>query len=289
MDSAAWHTALEPKVQGTWNVHAALQAHSSKLDFYLLTSSISDSVGTATESNYCAANAFQDAFARYRRAQGLPAVSVGLGMISEVGYLAEHPEIEALLLRRGIRPLAEEDMLRVIDLALRDATAPLQRQVRRGPLDDYSDAHILTGLETNALSAHREQGFDGQSHIFHDPRCGLIAAAYNAAQGDETTHASTNAKGMPAEIAESVAGGATYYDALQTFVGRKISGLILQDDLDPERELGEFGFDSMLAAEFRTFVYNMFHVDVPFLLLLDEGVTVASLASIIVDRVDSSK
>ncbi len=54
---------------GAWNLHRALEehGHDEGLDFFLLTSSVSGSVGTATESNHYAANAFLDAFARWRR------------------------------------------------------------------------------------------------------------------------------------------------------------------------------------------------------------------------------
>ena len=76
-----------------------------------MTSSVSDSVRTATESNYCSANGFPDAFARYRLSIGKPATSISFGIISEVGYLHENPEIEALLLRKGIKPLNKEDVL----------------------------------------------------------------------------------------------------------------------------------------------------------------------------------
>ncbi|CAD6442030.1 5fd7581f-a946-47ba-91ea-832565a3a9f9 [Sclerotinia trifoliorum] len=50
--------------------------------------------------------------------QGKKAVSVDLGMISDVDYFHENPEIEALLLRKGIRPLNGEESLQVIDLSL---------------------------------------------------------------------------------------------------------------------------------------------------------------------------
>ena len=70
MTHAACHKAIKPKSQGTWNIHNALEGRVDNLDFFLLTSSVSGSVGTATESNYCAANAFLGAFARYRHKQG---------------------------------------------------------------------------------------------------------------------------------------------------------------------------------------------------------------------------
>ncbi|KAF6518002.1 hypothetical protein HZS61_002080 [Fusarium oxysporum f. sp. conglutinans] len=107
MTNEAWHTGIDLKWQGTWNLHNALQFHVDKdqenePDSFLPTSSISETVGTATESNYCSANGFLDAFARWRRSRGQACVSVGLGMISEVGNLHKNPEIEILLLRKGI-------------------------------------------------------------------------------------------------------------------------------------------------------------------------------------------
>lgn len=118
MTNQAWHTGIEPKWQRTWNLNNALEGQDSELDFFLVTSSVSGTVGTATESNYCSANGFLDAFARWRRSQGKPAVSVGLWMLYEVGYLHENPEIEALLPRKGIHPLNEDEMLQMVDIAL---------------------------------------------------------------------------------------------------------------------------------------------------------------------------
>lgn len=102
MSCEQWHTGIGPKLIGTWNLHHAIQGRDQELEFFLMMSSIPGRVGTATKSNYCAANYFLDMFARYRRNLGLPATSLGLGMIFEVGYLHENPEIEAILLRKGI-------------------------------------------------------------------------------------------------------------------------------------------------------------------------------------------
>lgn len=79
MTSEAWHIGVDCKWAGTWNLHTAIQGHDESLDFFLMTSSNSGSVGVATEANYCASNGFLDAFARWRRSQGKPAISVGLG------------------------------------------------------------------------------------------------------------------------------------------------------------------------------------------------------------------
>ena len=70
MSHKSWHTSVAPKVQGTWNLHNALLSHapsSCSVDFFIMTSSVAGSVGTATESNYTAANSFMDNFAKFRR------------------------------------------------------------------------------------------------------------------------------------------------------------------------------------------------------------------------------
>ena len=58
----------------------ALRGRQDRLEFFLLTLSIPGSVGTATESNYCAANGFQDAFACYLRSVGLLSIAIDPGI-----------------------------------------------------------------------------------------------------------------------------------------------------------------------------------------------------------------
>ncbi|MCJ1387150.1 hypothetical protein MMC17_010279, partial [Xylographa soralifera] len=113
MSNEYWYTGIDLKVQGIWYLYNSLRAlgRDTNLDFFLLISSISGSVGTATEANYCLANNFLDMFARHRRANGLPAVALGLGIISEVGYLHDNPEIRALLKRKGIHAIDEDELV----------------------------------------------------------------------------------------------------------------------------------------------------------------------------------
>jgi hypothetical protein len=61
--------------------------------------------------------------------------------------------------------------------------------------------------------------------------------------------------------------------------------LVLQqvDRIDPGRALSKFGRDSMLAAEFRTWFYQAFKVDVPFLTLLSGTTSLMTLGEL-VDR-----
>ncbi|KAJ5807079.1 Acyl transferase/acyl hydrolase/lysophospholipase [Penicillium riverlandense] len=289
MPHSAWHTTIGPKVQGTWNLHNALgQGRDSQLDFFVTTSSISGTVGTATESNYCAANSFLDAFARYRNRLGLPAISIGYGMISEVGYLHEHPDIEALMKRKGIHPINEDELIQIMNMALVNQR-PYTWDIR---YDHLAGSHLLTGVEFIGLQEQRERGFEGDNHVFADPRAALFTASFaRRAAGESETHSA--AAHLPGEIARALRDHqdtASILDALRAVISKKISNLILlpESELEADRPLGDFGLDSMLAAEFRTFIFRTFEVDVPFVVLLKRSTTVNLLTSLIAQCLETS-
>lgn len=85
-----YHTAINAKVQETWNLHRASQEFQKQsLDFFTMLSSTSGVIGNKSQANYAAANTFLDAFASYRKTLGLRANIVDLGLIEDVGYVAE--------------------------------------------------------------------------------------------------------------------------------------------------------------------------------------------------------
>ncbi len=63
MSNKSWHNPVKPKVQGSWNLHNSIRGKDGTLEFFLMTSSVAGSVGTAIESDYTAANSFMDNFA----------------------------------------------------------------------------------------------------------------------------------------------------------------------------------------------------------------------------------
>ncbi|MEP7339009.1 MAG: MupA/Atu3671 family FMN-dependent luciferase-like monooxygenase [Acidobacteriota bacterium] len=93
---------LAPKVNGTLVVEAACAG--LRLDFFALCSSLSSLVGWAGQVDYCAANAFLDAFAhdRHRRG-GAFTVAINWGEWLQLGMAADDP-----LAQRGERTEARQ-------------------------------------------------------------------------------------------------------------------------------------------------------------------------------------
>ncbi|KAL9120671.1 MAG: hypothetical protein Q9187_002770 [Circinaria calcarea] len=275
MSTKAWHTAIDPKLQGCWNLHNAIKGKDDELDFFLMTSSILGSIGAAAQSNYCSANYFLDVFARYRRSLGLPAVATGLGMITGVGYLHENPEIEALLSRTGISALDEGEMLQVIDIALSS------KQQSSNPFDKFSESHILTGLEPSSYEALRAKNLEVYFPVMHDPRASVLAACITDADDRSVQGASES---LPVEVATAISAGSSMGEAIASYIIQRFSALlqIPTERMDVSKSLVAFGMDSMIATEIRTWFFHAFKIDVPFFDLLAKSTTVGTLTERVV-------
>ncbi|KAI1097720.1 putative polyketide synthase [Jackrogersella minutella] len=279
-----WHYGIAAKVQGTRNLHNALaDGHESSLDFFLLFSSISGTIGSPTEPSYCAANSYMDSFARHRRARGLKAISLALGVITEVGYLHEHADREAIFTRRGLQPTNEDELLQLVDLAIAhpdsNGTPGYDRLMR---------AHLLTGLEMQVAKAQaldpRSTAFD---ILFQDPRAGLLKASFDRDVGDIKNAAPVSKAKLTQQIQEAVLRGESLQIAVSQVLATKFSNIIMlpPEQFKHDQPLVNFGLDSMLAAEFRTFIFQATQVDLPFMTLLSKKVTMDNVVTTVVEQI----
>ena len=116
MDYERFMQAYAPKTLGTWNLHTLTA--DQPLDFFILFSSVAAVLGTPGQVNYAAGNAFLDALARLRRAQGLPALSINWGPWGEIGLAAEQTNRGERLTQQGLKSLTPRQGLDAMSLLM---------------------------------------------------------------------------------------------------------------------------------------------------------------------------
>ncbi|GAA2353686.1 hypothetical protein GCM10010376_90790 [Streptomyces violaceusniger] len=109
---------LPPKVDAAWNLHELTR--DLDLSAFVLFSAAAGTLGGPGQANYAAANAFLDALAHRRRAQGLPATALAWGLWAERSGMTgdlDDTDIQRIS-RAGVAALSSEEGLALLDTAL---------------------------------------------------------------------------------------------------------------------------------------------------------------------------
>ena len=226
---------LQPKVQGTWNLHHVAQEQPVPLDFFTMLSSVSGLVGQPGQSNYAAGNAFLDAFATYRLQQGLPACSVVLGPVEDVGYLNDKDMLNRIFEARGWTPINETLLHRIL-------RASILQQTHR--LNPRHTGQLVTGIlpakppfePLHRFSALRPAA--GTVLPGGGGTAGLASAATKLAMLKNASKGDVDAVTLLVAATELVNG------VLMRSLG-------ISEALEPSRPLANYGVDSLAAVEFR--------------------------------------
>ncbi|RDA94924.1 hypothetical protein CP533_0174 [Ophiocordyceps camponoti-saundersi (nom. inval.)] len=253
-----WTAAQQPKVQGTWNLHKALV--DTKLDFFILASSLSGFVGQPGQANYASANSFLDSFVQYRHSLNLPCSVVDLGAVEGIGYLSDKQSKLNVYKSFGADLLHEQNIIDSIQLAMkRSSPANSMRPTsRRGPFANKSQ--ILVGL----TSSKPLNDPTNRIPFKHDARLGLLN---NMVTASEATLQSRD-QGMSQLISQFEAnpGLLTDPDAVSQVsheIGRILFRLLLlpEDTLDTSMSLASIGIDSLASIEIRNWWRRTLGVD----------------------------
>ncbi|MHB9864444.1 type I polyketide synthase [Streptomyces sp. YIM S03343] len=108
------HGVLRPKADAVLALHEATRH--LDLSAFVLFSSMAGTLGRSGQGSYAAANAFLDAFAARRRADGLPATSIAWGTWAGGGMVSD--EVAAMLRRDGVPPMEPELAVAALQHAL---------------------------------------------------------------------------------------------------------------------------------------------------------------------------
>ena len=112
---SSFEQVMAAKVQGAWHLHQ-LTEH-QPLDFFVLFSSLASLLGSPGQGNHSAANGFLDALAHYRRAMGLPGLSIHWGPVAQVGEAAERGA-DVTASQQGIGSLSPTQVLESLELLM---------------------------------------------------------------------------------------------------------------------------------------------------------------------------
>ena len=239
LDEARLRTVMAPKVDGALNLHE-LTADLGLARFVLF-SSAAATLGVAGQANYAAANAFLDALAYRRRADGLPATALGWGTWdSATGLTAGEGVDLARLEHAGIAALSARQGLALLDAALA-ATQALLVPVR---------------LERRALQAQARAG------TLPAILRGLVRGLEGRPQATDGT-LSRRLAGAPESERQAI--------ALELVLGH-VAGVLRHGAdaaIDPQRAFKDLGFDSLSAVELRNRLSQATGLRLPATLIFD--------------------
>ena len=263
MSSTDFHTTISSKVAGTWNLHNLSRSHNSPLSFFTLLSSVSGVIGQRGQANYAAANVYLDAFASYRRSLGLPANAVDLGVIEDVGYVANAGD--GLANRFDVRVWTG-----ISEAVLHNIIFYSTLQQQPGPINASSASQLITGIAVPQPT---------DSPLASDPRFSHLFIGGNDPEGVSGKGTADSSKEVQALLLLTRSGGdvTAIQGAAVEAVSRQFQRMLrLEEQLEPARALSVYGIDSLSAVEFRNWARTELGADISTL----EITSAASLSSL---------
>lgn len=134
MTGSEWDRALRVKIDSSWILHE--ETLCDNLDYFIMFSSIASVLGNRNQGNYNVGNTFLNALASYRHSMRLPAVSIALGAMTDIGVLhsLNNPALLPTLTRSGLTHLDSSHLASILLAAVLES--------RR-----FERSLIVTGLE----------------------------------------------------------------------------------------------------------------------------------------------
>ncbi|KAJ4025085.1 Highly reducing polyketide synthase gpy1 [Fusarium irregulare] len=256
-----------PKVNGALNLHNCLQGQ--HLDFFVMLSSGCGVLGNEGQSNYSASSTFLDTFARYRQSLGLPASSVDLGFVEDVGNISERPEIQASLLSRGLRPITVRDVLRVVEGAIATGLPENPTAPKGSAYDNFAQGQIVLsfGMIDKATSEWQSWAKDAKFGMLRSRATDNAASDADAGSGESAVQTAVKAfRSALGRLGDAPEGreAALQPNVCTALVAKLAQVLSMKiGDIQPSRSAVQYGMDSLIAIEVRSWARYAFQIDLP--------------------------
>lgn len=227
---------LQPKVKGALNLYSCLE--DSRLDFFIMLSSISVILGIHGQSAYSAANQFLGTFSNYLSQKGHAAHCINTGPLYRIG----HPSTDSLTSQHTeslqMTPVSELDLYSLLRLSIRHQLA--------NP----------TGVAAWYTSLTPEPGTNPpwlkDSRFSHSsPR---RSSDFSPTQANSTHYGITRAK----DLLQNAHSRDEELQIISGILTNKIMAIfaLQKDNISPSRSLYDYGMDSLIATELRSWVYK---------------------------------
>jgi len=249
---------MAPKVKGTWNLHTLTK--DSAIDFFVCFSSVASLLGSMGQGNYAAANAFMDVLAHYRKAMGLPCLSINWGHWADTGMAARLDSLhQNRLAAQGLTTIAPKQGLHVFGGLLAQDT---MAQVGILPINWSRFLQLFPPGSYPILFSEfvRQEGNQVKSGPPPTKQFELLRRLKEASPDDRHSL-------LMVYIQEQVA---------------KVLG-ISASQLDIQQPLNNMGLDSLMAIELRNRLETDLGIEVPMVKFM-EGLSVSSLATQVIEQ-----
>ncbi|KAE8827125.1 hypothetical protein HRS9139_08297 [Pyrenophora teres f. teres] len=261
MSSDSMEKVLRPKVLGSINLDRLVKG--LDLDFFVFFSSATAIIGNAGQSNYSAANMFMTSLAEQRRQRGDAASVIHIGPILGVGYVTQQGEaVRDIFARQGEYTfMSEADFHQLFAEAVAagrpGSKVPLRICMGIAKIHEKPAKELAWYL--NPLSAHMTGNATAEISSKASKSRASVKALLNKATSMEEVFGILKDGFLPALCS------------------------LFQLDLTPagdphflDNQIDDFGLDSLLAVEIRTWWLKTLQVNIPVMKILS-GITVRDI------------
>lgn len=234
-----WKAALGPKVSGTINLDNTFS--SDELDFFIVLTSVSGVAGRLAQSNYAAANNFQDAYMHERNGQ----TTTRYFAIS-LGAVAGSNSITSMTASRAQKELIESASMSFTELD----------QILQYAMD----------LRTDPTCAQSAMGFDRQTLLEQDAHAHANPFFSKLPYLEAANNTSKQDSGNTRDVGSALRYAASMDEAAEVIsqaIGEKLVAFINRDieDISFNMPLSSFGIDSLISIELKNWIMRTFRVN----------------------------
>lgn len=193
-------------------------------------SSISGIIGNASQAAYAAGNTFMNSFAAYRKSLGRPPVTIDVGVVLGVNYLAENQELASAMRRQGFSGTTERELMALLNAAISN---PHRGQIVTG-LGVWRAASSLSNFASPLFANFRRmtERVPGSGEVEQAVASSFRVILASAKSADERAEA-----------------------ICTTLVGQiSALGMISRENISADRPMSEYGIDSLIAVEMRSWI-----------------------------------